>query len=382
MSSSLKRTPLYDRHLGCEARFTPFAGYEMPVQFSSGVLVEHRWTREHAGLFDVSHMGPFHLHLTAPTGDAQRDHAALAAVVEKLTSADVQGLAAGRMRYGVLLNEAGGMLDDLMIARPDATGTRLYLVVNGATKEEVLPLFQAAAAGAARLVRADDGALLALQGPESEGILETLFPGVRGLAFMDVRTFEMDGREVLVSRSGYTGEDGFEVLAPPSLAVELYDALLADSRARPIGLGARDSLRLEAGLPLYGHDADASVSPVEAGLGFAVSKKRLKAGGMRGAARLARELDGELARVRCGLRILEGAPAREGAEIVTGDGARLGVVTSGGFSPTLSKPIAMGFVPPAFARPGQAVKVRVRDRLQSAEIVSLPFVPHRYVRKP
>jgi aminomethyltransferase len=354
----------------------------MPVQFADGVMTEHRWTRERAGVFDVSHMGPLFLSLKTPTGDAALDHHALAAALEPLVSADIAGLAPGRLRYAVLLNEAGGMLDDLMIGRLRETPARLYLVVNGAVKEADLALLRAELADGVILERADENALLAVQGPEAAAVVEALFPGAAGLRFMDLAAFGREGETFLISRSGYTGEDGFEILAPRQAAEAFYALLLKDPRVRPIGLGARDSLRLEAGLPLYGHDADASVSPVEAGLAFAVSKKRLLAGGVRGAGRLARELSGELDRIRAGLRILKGAPAREGAQILDPSGAVVGRVTSGGFSPSLGESIAMGFVPPSLAEAGTRLSVLVRGRSQEAEVAPLPFVPHRYVRKP
>ena len=361
---------------------TPFGGYDMPVQYSLGVLGEHRWTREHAGLFDVSHMGPCLLRLDAPTGDAEADHLAVAALVEPLVCGDIAGLKPGQNRYTLLLNPDGGIADDLMIGRPaeaDAQGS-LYVVVNAGTKEADFARIAQAAGSAARLERADDGGLLALQGPQAVEVLSQLIPGVEALGFMTLRRFAWQGAEAVVSRSGYTGEDGFEVLIPRTHAVKLWDALLADERVKPIGLGARDSLRLEAGLPLYGHDLDPSVSPAEADLGFAISRKRRERGDIPGAARIEAELAGELARVRIGLRILAGAPAREGAEIAD-DGRVVGRVTSGGFGPTAAGPIALGFVPPQYRAPGTALQVVVRGKALAAEVVATPFVPHRYVRK-
>lgn len=379
MSTDLQRTLLYQRHVQDGARLVPFAGYEMPVQFPLGVLGEHRWTRTEAGLFDVSHMGPFQLSLTRPTGDLSTDHAILARAVEAVVSADVEGLKPGRVRYALLLSDSGGVLDDLMIARPPG-GAGLYIVVNGAVKSADLAVFAAATQGVATIERLDDGGLFALQGPRAVEVLEAILPGVAALGFMDFRLFAWEGRPLYVSRSGYTGEDGFEILAPSSVALSFYEALRQDQRVQPIGLGARDSLRLEAGLPLYGHDLDDTVSPFEGAVGFGVSKRRLKAGDMRGAARLQSESAGELSRVRVGLFVLEGAPAREGADILGPAGDRVGSVTSGGFSPTLSRPIAMGFVPPDLAQPGQPLSVVVRGRPQKAEVAALPFVPHRYVR--
>ena len=382
MSESLHRTPLYDAHVAAGGRMVPFAGYELPVQYRDGVLKEHLWTREHAGAFDVSHMGPSFLTLNEKSGDADADHAAIAAIAETLVCGDIKGLKPGQLRYTLLLNQDGGLIDDLMIGRPAAPGSQgmLYIVVNAATKDGDFALFEAAARGWARLTRADDRALIALQGPEAVRVLETIVPGVSALTFMTFRRFDYEGDQIVVARSGYTGEDGCEILVKEPQAAGFWATLMADERVRPIGLGARDSLRLEAGLPLYGHDADETVSPIEAGLGFAVSKRRLKAGDFPGAARVAREKDGELARVRVGLRVLEGAPAREGAEIADASGAVVGTVTSGGFAPSLSAPVAMGFVTPALSAPGTALYVIVRGKPQAAEVVPMPFVPHRYVR--
>jgi aminomethyltransferase len=383
LSPPLKRTPLYDAHVAAGGRMVPFAGYDMPVQFKDGVLTEHRWTREHCGVFDVSHMGPCFLTLAETSGDGEADHRAISAIIEPLISGDIASLKPGQIRYTVLLNEEGGMLDDLMIARPvsNADQGSLYIVVNGATKEDDFQLIGKEAGMRARLDRGDDRALIAIQGPEAAAVVSAIFPEAAELAFMTHRRLDLDGQCYLVARSGYTGEDGYEILVPSAAAPAIYDRLLSDERARPIGLGARDSLRLEAGLPLYGHDADETISPIEAGLNFAVSKKRREAGNLRGAARIAAELAGDLTRVRVGLRILEGAPAREGAEIADLNGKVIGRVTSGGFSPSLGRPIAMGFVLPALKAVGTSLNVIVRGKAQGAEVVAMPFVPHRYVRK-
>jgi aminomethyltransferase len=374
-------TPLSAAHRSRGARMTPFAGYDMPVSYPAGVLKEHLWTRAHAGLFDVSHMGPAFLTLNARSGDPAVDHAAVSALIEPLICGDIAGLAPGRLRYTLLLNAEGGIIDDLMVGRPTAPDRQgeLYLVVNAATKPEDFALITEAAGPNGRLTRADDGALIAVQGPEATAVLEALIPGVGALGFMSFAPFGFEGESVRVSRSGYTGEDGFEILCPASLAEGLWERLLADERAWPIGLGARDSLRLEAGLPLYGHDIDATTSPLEAGLAFAVSKRRLKAGTLRGAARLAKEAAEGTNRLRIGLTV-DGAPAREGAEIVGLDGAPIGIVTSGGFSPSLGAPIAMGYAPPALATPGADLRVTVRGRAQNARVTAMPFVPHRYHR--
>ncbi len=379
---TLKRTALHASHGQAGGKLVPFGGYDMPVQYPLGVLGEHRWTREHAGLFDVSHMGPAFLTLTERSGDADTDHKAVAALVEPLVCGDIAGLKPGQNRYTLLLNPDGGIADDLMIGRPaepEAQGS-LYIVVNAGAKDADFARISAAAGEDAVLSRADDGGLLALQGPQAVAVAAALFPGVEHLSFMALRTFRYEGARAVVSRSGYTGEDGFEILIPQAQAVKLWDAFLGDERVKAIGLGARDSLRLEAGLPLYGHDLDETVSPVEADLSFAISKKRRERGDIAGAARLEAELAGDLARVRVGLRVLAGAPAREGAEIADA-GKVIGRVTSGGFGPTLSAPIALGFVPPQYRTPGTTLQVIVRGRALVAEVVATPFVPHRYVRK-
>ena len=380
---ALKTTPLTDTHRAAGARMVAFAGYDMPVQYADGVLKEHLWTLAHCGLFDVSHMGPAFLQLARPSGDPDADHAAVAALLEPLVCGDLKGLKRGQLRYTLLLNAQGGIRDDLMVGRAvtDERQGMLQLVVNAGTKDADFALIAAAAGDAAELIRADEGALIAVQGPEAEAVVSAIIPEAAGLSFMTFTPALLDDHRITLSRCGYTGEDGYEILVPAELAVPLWTRLLADGRARPIGLGARDSLRLEAGLPLYGHDLDETVSPIEAALDFAVSKRRLKAEDFPGAARAVGELAGRLTRRRVGLRVLEGAPAREGAEIADGSGAVVGVVTSGGFSPSLGAPIAMGYVPPTLAEPGVALGVIVRGKRQAAEVIQMPFVPHRYRRK-
>lgn len=378
-SDDLKHTPLYERHVTAGGRIVPFGGYALPVQYPTGIMTEHKWTRDHAGLFDVSHMGPSVLTLNNPTGDADADHAAIAAVIEPLICGDIAGLKPGQIRYTLLLNEAGGTIDDLMVARSATAGT-LFIVVNAGTKEGDFARIAAAAGDKATLKRADDGALLALQGPEAVNIMATLVPEATDLGFMQFGTFDWNGISLTISRCGYTGEDGFEILAPAHMAVALWDELLVDPRVKPVGLGARDSLRLEAGLPLYGHDLDETISPIEADLGFAVSKRRREAADFPGAQRILAERDGKLTRKRVGL-LVEGAPAREGAEILDASGNAIGVVTSGGFAPSLGKAIALGFVPPEHAAIGTKLQVSVRGRAQAAEVSPTPFVPHRYFRK-
>ncbi len=380
-AENLKTVLLNDRHLALGGRMVPFSGYSLPVQYPTGIVAEHKWTRERAGLFDVSHMGPGFLMLGARSGDEQADHERIAALVEPLVCGDIRGLKPGQIRYTLLLNDDGGVLDDLMIARSPVFAGGLYIVVNAGTKDADFARIASAVGERAELVRADgDHALLALQGPLAADVLGALVPGVAGLGFMTYGAFDWRGDKVFVSRSGYTGEDGFEILVGQADAGALWDALLADERVKPIGLGARDSLRLEAGLPLYGHDLDETVSPTEAGVNFAVSKRRREARDFPGADRVLREFGGDLKRVRVGL-LVDGAPAREGAEILDASGAEVGRVTSGGFSPSLGRAIALGFVPPSLSAVGTALQVSVRGRAQAATVAQLPFVPHRYVRK-
>ena len=367
-ASVLRTTPLTEAHVALGARMVEFAGYSMPVQYTDGVLKEHLWTREHAGLFDVSHMGQARLRAADPL-----------AAFETLTPGDFKGLKPGKQRYSVLLNAEGGIVDDLMAARPDDDG--LFIIVNGACKENDYRLIAEALAGTAEVERLEDRALIALQGPEAAAVLQAHVPEAAAMTFMEARALKGFGVDLIVSRSGYTGEDGYEISIPGHAATAVWSTLLADDRVRPIGLGARDSLRLEAGLPLYGHDLDETASPIEGDLAFAVAKRRREAADFPGAERIVRELAEGPARVRVALKVLEGAPAREGAEIADADGAVIGKITSGGFSPSLRQAIALGFVPPQFAAPGTALKVIVRGKPQACEVVTAPFVPHRYVRK-
>jgi aminomethyltransferase len=381
--ANLRETPLTAVHRALGARLVPFAGYAMPVQYPTGIIAEHKWTREHAGLFDVSHMGPSYLQLAAMSGDAERDHAAVAALLEPLVSMDLRGLRPGQIRYGLLLNEAGGIIDDLMVGRPSNPewAGLLYVVVNAGTKDDDFSRIAMAVGSDAILNRVDHFALLALQGPEAVAVVrDRLTPAFTDLGFMTGASAVCDGVLIAATRSGYTGEDGFELLVPPESAEKIWTLLAADPRVKPIGLGARDSLRLEAGLPLYGHDLDVTTSPIEANLAFAVSKRRREARDFPGSGRIMDELDAGPSRLRVGL-LIEGAPAREGADIADADGRKVGVVTSGGFAPTLGRPIAMGYVDPRFSTPGARLSVNVRGRAQPATVTPLPFVPHRYVRK-
>ena len=371
-TSDLKRTPLYDAHVAAGARIVPFAGYEMPVQYAGengGVLNEHRWTREHAGLFDVSHMGQ----ATITGADA-------IAQFERFCCGDYEGLKPGKQRYSLLLNDQGGIMDDLMAGKPDEDG--LFVVVNAGCKDADFAYIGGKLEGDAKLTRLDGRALLAIQGPEAAEVMAKHEPKLADLGFMDSVRMPLFGVDAYVSRSGYTGEDGYEISVPAAEAERIWNLILEDDKVRPIGLGARDSLRLEAGLPLYGHDADETTSPVEASLGFALSKRRREAADFPGAQRILKEREEGPARVRVGLHVKEGAPAREGAEIADMDGNVIGRITSGGPSPTLGKNIAMGYVPPAFAELGTELKAVVRGRQQAAEVVAMPFVAQRYYRKP
>ncbi len=401
MAEILKRTPLHAAHLERGGRMVAFAGYDMPVQYAgagAGVLAEHRWTRTHAGLFDVSHMGPCLLKLRELSDDGEADHRQVAAIVEKLVCGDIQGLKPGQLRYTLLMNDDGGIDDDLMVGRPvepELQGS-LYIVVNAGTKESDFLSFGKAAGERAILVRHDDDALLALQGPQAAAVLAAILPEAEALSFMTFRQATWRAKSLTVARSGYTGEDGYEILVPAEIAPMFWDALMSDPRVQPVGLGARDSLRLEAGLPLYGHDIDATTSPVEAGLGFAVSKRRRELADFPGAPRVLRELKDGPRRVRVGLKLdAGGAPAREGSGVVReyypdegpevserdDAGHHLGVVTSGGPSPTLGHAVAMAYLPADHGAVGTRVQISVRGRAQPAEVVPLPFTPHNYVRK-
>ncbi|MCG6121891.1 MAG: glycine cleavage system aminomethyltransferase GcvT [Microvirga sp.] len=370
----LLKTPFHARHVAAGARMVPFAGYDMPVQYRDGVLAEHLWTRAHAGLFDVSHMGQ--AWLVGP------DFETSARALETLVPADILSLKHGQQRYSQFLNDEGGILDDLMIVRPadPALEGRIFLVVNAGVKERDYAHLAAKLPAGVRLERDDDRALLALQGPEAVAVLSGLAPDVSQMTFMTGRFVELVGMSAHVTRSGYTGEDGFEISVSGDRAGDLWDALLADVRVRPIGLGARDSLRLEAGYCLYGHDIDEATSPVEAGLTWSIQKRRRAEGGFPGHARIARELAEGPSRLRVGIRPEGRAPAREGAVITTPDGAEIGMVTSGGFGPTIEAPLAMGYVSKAHAAIGTPLHLVVRGRPLPARVVAMPFAPHNYKR--
>ncbi|QGZ36286.1 glycine cleavage system aminomethyltransferase GcvT [Stappia indica] len=376
LSTPLLSTPLTDLHRELGARLVPFAGYEMPVQYPAGIIAEHSHTREKAGLFDVSHMGQ--AWLVGP------DHETTARALEAMVPSDVAVLKPGRQRYTVLLNAEGGIVDDLMVARPQGPENegRLFLVVNASRKAVDYALIAANLPDNVRLEVIEDRALIALQGPMAAEVMAAHAPAAADMAFMGVAQMEFDGIAVYVSRSGYTGEDGYEISVPAGAAEPLARALLADERVAPIGLGARDSLRLEAGLCLYGHDLDETTSPVEGAITFVLQKRRKEEANFPGAARILSELADGPSRVRVGLTLAGRAPAREGAEIRAADGSVIGVLTSGGFAPTLGAPIAMGYVDPAHAGVGTPVKLVVRGRELEASIADMPFVPQRYHRKP
>ena len=346
----------------------PFAGYEMPVQYPAGVLKEHLHTRASAGLFDVSHMGQAFL------SGAEPDRA-----LEQVTPADVIGLKEGMQRYGLLLNENGGIKDDFMFSR--LIGERdLHIVVNGATKEGDFAYIAEKLSGVGTLTPKPDRALLALQGPKAGAVLERHAPGIDQLTFMKVVRATVAGAPAIISRSGYTGEDGFEISLEGADAERVARALLAEPEVLPIGLGARDSLRLEAGLCLYGHDIDESTDPVEADLVWSIGKRRRERKDFPAAERIIDEVANGVRRKRVGIRPEGRAPAREGAEIADKDGRIVGRVTSGGFGPSVNAPVAMGYVETAFAADGTEIDLLVRGKPLPARVSPMPFAPHRYKR--
>ncbi|MBN8608098.1 MAG: glycine cleavage system aminomethyltransferase GcvT [Caulobacterales bacterium] len=381
-AGSPKKLPLDALWRARTSKFGDFAGYDMPLQFE-GLIGEHNWTRGHAGLFDVSHMGPSFFALPKGHGlEGDAAHKKVASLIERLVPADIQGLKPGQVRYTMITNAEGGVLDDLMIARPAEPGAAgdLYIVVNAGCKHQDWALIEDATKGEANLVRADDRCLLALQGPSAHVVASAVIdPALAEMSFMSVKRYDAFGR-LTVTRSGYTGEDGYEILVRAEHAAELANALLAHAEVKPIGLGARDSLRLEAGLCLYGHDLDATTSPIEADLAWTIQKRRREAKDFPGAERISAELANGPKRKRVGIRPNDRAPAREGVEIQAG-GRSVGVVTSGGFSPVLNAPISIGYVDSEFAELGSGIDLIIRGQARPATIVPLPFVPHKYVRK-
>ena len=374
--ADLKRTVLYDLHIALGGKMVPFAGYEMPVQYPMGVLKEHLHTRAQAGLFDVSHMGQ--VILRPKSGDA----ADAARAFEALMPVDVLGLAEGRQRYGLFTNEAGGILDDLMFAN---RGDHLFVVVNAACKDQDIAHMRAHLSDACVVEEITDRALVALQGPAAEAALARLVPGAAEMTFMQVAILDWQGVDLWISRSGYTGEDGYEISVPDAQARAFCEALLAMEEVAPIGLGARDSLRLEAGMCLYGHDIDTTTSPVEGNLGWAIQKARraggAREGGFPGAARILRELAEGPVRRRVGLKPEGRAPMREGTQVFAAaeGGAPIGAITSGGFGPSIEGPMAMAYLPATLAE-GATVYGDVRGKRLPATIVPMPFLPNRFKR--
>jgi len=368
--TSLLRTPLYDLHLELGARMVPFAGYSMPVQYPAGLIAEHLHTRAAAGLFDVSHMGQ----LSISGGDA-------AVALESLMPVDVISLTLGRQRYGVLLNDNAGILDDLMFTRRAAD---FLVIVNGACKVADTAHIQQHIGTRCQVTPLPDAALLALQGPLAATALERLVPGVGALVFMSGQSFVWQGYELFLTRSGYTGEDGFEISIPSEAALAFARALLQQPEVKPIGLGARNSLRLEAGLCLYGNDIDSGTTPAEAQLLWAVQKVRrtggARAGGFIGAPTLLAQIDGGCARVRVGLRALERVPVREHTALHLPGGAAVGEVTSGLLGPSADAPIAMAYVDAAHSAPGIRLDALVRGKPVPMQVCPMPFVAHRYHR--
>ncbi len=371
-SETLSKTPLFDLHVSLGARMVPFAGYEMPVQYPLGVLKEHLHTRARAGLFDVSHMGQVELH----GSDA-------AAALETLVPVDVIGIAPGKQRYALFTNEAGGILDDLMIFN---VGGYLHLVVNAACKTQDIAHLKSKIGDRCEVRVREDLALLALQGPEAEAALKGVAVGDIPSVFMAGSRVRLAGIDCLVTRTGYTGEDGFEISVPNAGCETLAKALLAQPNVQPIGLGARDSLRLEAGLCLYGHDLDQTTTPVEASLNWAMQKVRRtggeRAGGFPGASVILGQLDNaaNVKRKRVGLKPEGRAPIREGVELQDSAGNKIGIVTSGGFGPTVSGPVIMGYVDTAHAAPGTKINAMLRGTPTPVTVVAMPFTPHGYKR--
>ena len=361
----LKRTPLHDLHAELGAKFVPFAGYEMPVQYKLGVLGEHLHTRTKAGLFDVSHMGQLRLHGANP-----------AAALETLVPGDIQALKPWRTRYTLLTNDLGGVLDDLMVTNLE---DHLFLIVNAATKDADIAHLKTRLGTQATVEPLPDRALLALQGPAAASVLSRLVPSIGGMAFMTAADISFDGIACFVTRSGYTGEDGYEISVPAAEAERFARLLLAHEEVAAIGLGARDSLRLEAGLCLYGHDIDETTTVIEADLAWAVGKRRRAEGGFPGAAIVQRQLAEGAPRRRVGILPEGKAPAREHTEITDGT-KTIGEITSGGFGPSQGGPVAMGYVDASHAAIGTAITLTVRGVARPAQVVALPFVPHRYFR--
>jgi len=370
-AENLQQTSLYDLHVELGGKMVGFAGYYMPVQYPSGIVTEHNHTRTKAGLFDVSHMGQVLL-----KGES---HAHVSAELEKLVPGDIAALDVGRTRYTQFTNQEGGILDDLMVTRTKDDGT-LYLVVNASRKDDDHEHMAAGLDGSVEIIRIQDRSLIALQGPAAERVLADFADEVADMAFMSSEIISIDGIECWVSRSGYTGEDGFEISVPNDEAVLLTQKLLAHEEVLACGLGARDSLRLEGGLCLYGNDIDETTSPIEAGLVWSISKRRRAEGGFPGAARIQSEIADGASRKRVGIKPDGRAPARDGVEIQDTSGNAIGIITSGGFGPSMGAPIAMGYVPTDHAAIGTKLNLIVRGKALPATVVALPFVANNFKR--
>lgn len=375
-AAEIKTTPLNALHISLGGKMVPFAGYSMPVNYDLGVLKEHLHTRAQAGLFDVSHMGQAEL-IGADAVDA----------LETLIPGDLKALAPGRIRYSTLLTESGGIIDDLMVTRPAEPDQqdRLFLIVNAACKESDFDHIARRLGSRVQLKRLEDRALLALQGPSAAAVLARFVPGCDAMVFMsskvDVFTLPDAVRvDVRLFRSGYTGEDGYEISIPNTQAESVAKALLSQDEVKPIGLGARDSLRLEAGLCLYGSDIDTTTTPIEANLSWIISKRRKLEGGFPGDTKIIEQINTGAPRLRVGIKPQGRAPARAHTEILDEMGQTIGEITSGGFGPSVNGPVAMGYVKAAFATPGTKVQLLVRGQMLPAEVVAMPFAPHRYFK--
>ena len=367
-----KKTPLYDLHVDFGGKIVDFAGWSLPVQYAPGIMAEHRHCREKAGLFDVSHMGQVLIHgaVAASGTDA-------ASAFERLVPGNIEGLKPGNARYTTFTNDQGGVLDDLIVSRTD---DGLFVVVNAGCRDADIAHMRSNLEPACKVEELTDRALLALQGPAAVDVLEALASDVTSMKFMQTIETTIDGVAVRLSRLGYTGEDGFEISVAAGDAVGLARRLLDHDDVMPIGLGARDSLRLEAGLCLYGHELTPEITPIEAGLRWSIGKRRREEGGFPGASIIQAQLSDGPARTLVGIRPEGRAPAREGTAIADQDGRAIGEITSGGFGPTVGGPVSMGYVPPAHAEPGSAVMLMVRGKAHPAHITALPFTPHHYRR--
>jgi len=363
---SAQKTALYDYHKNLGAKFVPFAGYEMPVQYSSGIVEEHKITRSKAGLFDVSHMGQLLI----------EGNENLATELEKIIPTDLKKIKLNQSKYSFLMNEQGGIYDDLIITKVEKG---FVIILNAACKNNDFKIIKNSLGNKFKLTLYKNLSLAALQGPKSSEILEKIINGVSSLKFMNGNKFSYKGKDVYITRSGYTGEDGFEISISNELVEDFAKKLIAQG-VKPIGLGARDTLRLEAGLCLYGHDIDESTSPIEANLKWAISKRRREEGGFVGYSKIKSDMNGSLARLRMGVKPVGKIIAREGVKIFSKDDQEIGLVTSGTFGPSVNRPIAMGYVKLNFSKPGTKVLLEVRDKKYKANISELPFYKKNYAR--